>query len=281
MKKKLSIITVNYNNKAALQKTIDSVKQQTWQDFEYLIIDGASDDGSAEIVSAHKNEFTHCISEPDKGVYAAMNKGIRLATGDYLLFLNSGDCLNSKNTLQQIETYLNSEKDIYYGDANYLEKDGDVIRTYPDKLSFSFFYEHNLSHQSTFIKRSLFKDIFLYNENHKIVSDWEFFIYSICKANASYQHINIVVCKYDTAGISSLIDNHKQMHLERMQTLEHYFPLFLSDYQQIKELESKRVKQFLFIKNFKTPFKILKGIMSILMFFLPKQQHSNVNSAHD
>ncbi|GGI22895.1 glycosyltransferase family 2 protein [Pedobacter mendelii] len=270
MNKKLSIITVNYNDKAGLEKTINSVKQQTWQDFDYFIIDGGSTDGSADIVNIYKNEFAHCISEPDNGVYNAMNKGIRLATGDYLLFLNSGDSLKSYTTLQEIEVYLNNEKDIYYGDANYQEKDGDVIRTYPDKLSFSFFYKHNLSHQATFIKRNLFENIFFYNENHKIVSDWEFFIYAICKKNVTYKHINQVICNYDTQGISSIINNHELMNIERDKTLQKHFPLFIEDYRTISNLNLKRFRQFTFIKNYPFAFKILKGFMNLILMFLPK-----------
>ncbi|RZL39212.1 MAG: glycosyltransferase, partial [Pedobacter sp.] len=227
---KLSVITVNYNDKNGLQKTIESVKQQSWQNFEFIVIDGGSTDGSKEIVDQYKNLFAYFISEPDNGVYNAMNKGIKQAKGEYLIFLNSGDILNSGTTLLEIEPYLNGKKDILYGDANYQEKAGDVLRTYPDKLTFGFFLEHNLSHQAAFIKRKLFDDIFFYNENYKIASDWEFFIYAICNRNVSYEHIDLVICKYDTSGISSLTDNHKLMHRERIQTIERFFPSFVDDY---------------------------------------------------
>jgi len=270
MSKKLSIITVNYNDKNGLETTIESVINQTWQDFEFIIIDGASTDGSAALLNQYRNRLTYAISEKDNGVYNAMNKAIKVAKGDYLLFLNSGDSLNNHNILSEVQHFLDHNYGIYYGDANYLEKDGEHIRNYPEKLSFSFFLEHNLSHQASFIKRDLFNEIFLYNENYKIVSDWEFFIYAICKQNISYKHLDLVICKYDTSGISSVLDNHKLMHQERRATIEKYFPLFIDDYNSLTELKSKRFKQFTFIKSYPFAFKILKGFMNLVLVFLPK-----------
>lgn len=270
MSKKLSIITVNYNDKNGLQKTIESVINQSWLDFEFIVIDGASTDGSSDILTQYQDQLTYAISEPDHGVYNAMNKAIKIARGDYLIFLNSGDTLNDQNVLENMEKHLDQNFEIYYGDANYLEKDGECKRTYPEKLSFSFFLEHNLSHQASFIKRNLFNEIFLYNENYKIVSDWEFFIYAICKQNISYKHLDLVICKYDTSGISSVLDNHKLMHQERRATIEKYFPLFIDDYNSITELKSKRFKQFTFIKGHSIAFKILKGFMNLILAFLPK-----------
>ncbi|MBC6111026.1 glycosyltransferase family 2 protein [Pedobacter fastidiosus] len=270
MVKKLSIITVNYNDKNGLQKTIESVVNQTWKDFEFIVIDGGSKDGSAELLIQYQNRIAYGISETDSGVYNAMNKGIRKATGDYVLFLNSGDILNDPKVLEKVEQNLDCTFGIYYGDANYIEKDGEHKRTYPDQLSFSFFLDYNLSHQASFIKRNLFFDIFLYNEDYKIVSDWAFFIYAICNQNVPYKHLNLIICKYDTMGISSIIDNHKAMHEERRATIQKYFPLFIEDYNSISEIKSKRFKQFAFIKSHPIAFKILKGFMNLILAFLPK-----------
>jgi glycosyltransferase involved in cell wall biosynthesis len=267
MSKKISIITVNYNNKAGLEATIKSVINQTWQDFEFLVIDGASTDGITAVADKYQQKLSYYLSEPDFGVYNAMNKGIKKANGDYLLFLNSGDVLTAPNTLEKVQQHLNGGLGIYYGDALYLELSGEVKRTYPEKLSFSFFLEHNLSHQATFIRKKLFDEVFLYNEHYKIVSDWEFFIYAICKMNISYQHLDQVICKYDVSGISSVVANHKIMHEEREQTISKYFPLFIDDYKDIKTQKSKRFKQFLHIKNSKFGYKILKALMSILVLF--------------
>ena len=101
---KLSIITINYNNKNGLQKTIDSVISQTFKDFEWIIIDGGSTDGSKELIEKYSQHITYWVSEPDKGIYNAMNKGIKVAKGEYLFFLNSGDYLVQPNTINQIFT---------------------------------------------------------------------------------------------------------------------------------------------------------------------------------
>ncbi|MFC3561743.1 glycosyltransferase family 2 protein [Pedobacter jamesrossensis] len=270
MNKKLSIITVNYNDKAGLEKTINSVKQQTWQDFEYLIIDGGSTDGSVDIVNKYKNEFAHCISEPDNGVYNAMNKGIRLATGDYLYFLNSGDVLNDKDVLKNVIVQINNDFDIYYGDLFYREENELVYWKHPEKLSFLFFLRENINHQACFIKRNLFEKIFFYNETHKIISDWEFLIYAICKENVPYKHLKMIISIYDTTGISSSPYNRDAIHEDKTKILNRLFPLFIEDYKGISELQLKRVKQFLFIKEHKIAFKLLKGFMNLILLFLPK-----------
>lgn len=271
---KLSIVTINFNNKIGLQKTIDSVKAQTWKNFEFIVIDGGSSDGGKAILVDEQANISYSISEADNGVYNAMNKGILKATGDYVLFLNSGDSFYENNTLEKAVPHLDNNTGIYYGDAAYMEKHGEHIRTYPDKLSFRYFTEHNLSHQASFIKRALFDALFCYNENYKIASDWEFFIYAICKANVSYQHINQIICNYDTEGISSIIDNHKLMHAERAETMARYFPLFIEDYKVIEVLNSKRTRQFLAIRNNKIAFKILKGLMSILTLFIENESNN-------
>ncbi len=98
----LSIITINYNDKFGLERTIKSVQEQTFTNFEHIIIDGGSTDGSKEVIEANKNSFSYWVSEPDKGIYNAMNKGIKEAKGEYLFFLNSGDHLNGQNALDKI-----------------------------------------------------------------------------------------------------------------------------------------------------------------------------------
>ena len=105
---KISIITVNYNDREGLKKTIESVINQTWQDFEFIIIDGGSTDGSREVIEQYKDKIDYWISEPDKGIYNAMNKGIKAASGEFLLFLNSGDRLIDKNITEKVISKLES-----------------------------------------------------------------------------------------------------------------------------------------------------------------------------
>ena len=270
MSKKLSIITINYNNKAGLEKTVQSVVSQTWQDFEFIVIDGNSSDGSKDVLNAYSSFFTYAVSEPDSGIYNAMNKGIKISTGDYLMFLNSGDALIDNNILEKLNAELNGQYDIYYGDILHIDGIKQEVRTSPKNLNFAFFYEQNISHQASFIKAKLFKDIFLYNENLKIVSDWEFFTYAICKREATYKHLDSVIVTYDGTGISSNSINTPEITKERDASLHRYFPEFVKDYEYLKEIKFKKAEQFMHIKKYPIAYKILKGFMNIILLFLPK-----------
>ncbi|MHA4893635.1 glycosyltransferase family 2 protein [Pedobacter sp. PWIIR3] len=269
----LSIITINYNNRQGLEKTIESVLNQTSNDFEFIIIDGDSNDGSRQLIEENAEHFSYWVSEADTGIYNAMNKGIRKSTGDYLLFLNSGDTLHQKNTLFQAKKAMIGSADIYYGDIIYVENDVKTRRSFPNELTFSFFLEHSISHQASFIKRSLFEDVFYYNEQYSIISDWEFFIYAICKLNVRTHHLDQIISNYDTEGLSSDINNHPKMHHERNMVIEEYFSAFKEDYKDIGFLQSKRGKQLLIIKKHSFTWKLLKGFISILLIFLPKNKN--------
>jgi glycosyltransferase involved in cell wall biosynthesis len=272
---KISIITINYNNKIGLEKTLSSVLDQSFTDFEFIIVDGDSADGSKDLLASNKSKFTHCISEPDHGIYNAMNKGIRLAKGDYLLFLNSGDILHNNDVIKNVNELIRGDYDIYYGDVIHLTKE--VIREekFPDHLSFSFFYVHNLCHQASFIKRKLFYELFFYNEEFKIISDWEFFVYAICKMNVSYKHLNMFISYYDTTGISSNLENHALVLSERSISITKHFPTFIKDYNNnVADLGRKRVKQFFYIKSHPVSWRVLKTFMSVISIFLTKK-HEN------
>lgn len=272
MSNKVSIITINYNNKVGLQKTINSVINQSFKNIEFILVDGNSTDGSKELLQKNQEHFTHWISEPDHGIYHAMNKGIRIATGDYLLFLNSGDYLADEQVLDKTARTIDGTYDIYYGDIIFERTKGSSKVIFPEKLSFNFFVTDNLSHQATFIKRKLFDKFFYYNEGFRIASDWEFMIYAICKRNSSYKHLNLLVTIYDGTGLSSNSANHKILYEERSIVMNKYFPAFISDYEQLSELENKRVKQVLEIKQHALQWKTLKIFIKVVFLFLPKKR---------
>lgn len=198
---KLSIITINYNNLDGLHKTIDSIVNQTWRDFEWIVIDGGSTDGSKELIEKYQDYFAYWCSEPDNGVYNAMNKGISKAKGRYLNFMNSGDCFHNSTILEQVNSYLN-EDDIVYGDMNFLLKNGGQwIYHYPQKLSIHFLLYDSIGHQASFIRRSLF-DKDGYREDFKIVSDWQKFLKWFYEGR-SFLHIDMIVADFDASGISA------------------------------------------------------------------------------
>lgn len=225
----ISIITVNRNNREGLHKTIKSVLQQTERPYEFIVIDGASTDGSADLLKEYHEQITYSVSEPDNGIYNAMNKGVTAASGDYLLFVNSGDRLISPDALERISPYLDGT-DIISGKMKY--DNGEEM--YADKnLSLLYFFKRSLPHCSTFIKADLLKTN-PYNENLKIVSDWQFFLESIVLNNCTFSIIDEYVAIFEGGGISAR--NNYIGDAERRLVLSSLFPdRVLIDYLQFTQ----------------------------------------------
>lgn len=206
---KLSIITINRNNAAGLRKTIESVVSQTFTNFEYIVIDGASTDDSVDVIKKYAERITYWVSEPDTGIYNAMNKGILKASGEYLLFLNSGDWL-CNDVLDKI---LKNDRysDIIYGNVFVFNEEKIWEMKYPFVLSLSFFYfGGNICHQGTFIKREFLIEIGGYDECFRICADYDSYIKAILKGK-SFEHVDLFIAFYNHEGISSteriLLDN--------------------------------------------------------------------------
>ena len=267
---KFSIITINYNDKEGLTKTIESVIGQTWNDYEFLVIDGNSTDGGKEVLAQYAHKITYALSEPDSGVYNAMNKGIRAAKGDFVIFMNSGDLFHDNEVLEKANRLIAGQSDIYYGDVIVKKPHSERHKVYPDHLTFSYFYTNALCHQATFIRRQLFHAHFFYNEDYKIYSDGEFFLYTICKMDVPYKHIDLIVAIYDFTGISSN-PKYEQLHeQERMKSINKFFPQFADDYKVLSKLNAKRTKQLFHIEKYPLAWKITKGFLNFILLFIPK-----------
>jgi glycosyltransferase involved in cell wall biosynthesis len=212
---RLSIITINKNNAAGLEKTIQSVVAQTFDDFEYIVIDGNSNDGSVEIIKKYADNLDYCISENDSGIYNAMNKGIRKAQGDFCLFLNSGDYLIKQETLAEMfaEIAFSDEADIYYSNCRI---DGGRYDKFPLSMDVFFFIQENISHQNSIIRRSLFLMHGFYNEAYTIVSDWEFYLKEIYLYKSSFIYIKTDIAVYDLHGISFTMANQRENEKEKV-----------------------------------------------------------------
>ena len=225
----ISIITINFNDVAGLQKTISSVQNQTYSNFEHIIIDGNSTDGSKETIEKHKDSFAYWLSEPDSGIYNAMNKGIAKAKGEYVFFLNSGDEFVNSKALPSIVQNLSGE-DIIYFNINQVDENNQVkLKRVPSELSFSYLYHDLPPHQSTFIKKKLFNDYGNYDESLKIVADWKFLILALLKYNATYKHVDKVFTNFYLGGVSSNSESFKLMQAEREIVLNKEFPILLND----------------------------------------------------
>jgi glycosyltransferase involved in cell wall biosynthesis len=213
----LSIITINLNNAAGLKKTIESVVGQTFKDYEYIVIDGGSTDGSVEVMNAHKGELKESISEKDSGIYNAMNKGIRFATGEYCLFLNSGDYLYKKDVLENVFKAMDKEG-IVYGDMIFEKPDGTKeVGKMPDTVTLEYMVKDTIWHPVSFIKRELFTKYGGFKEDLKIASDYDFFLKTILFKNVSTKHLPLIVSVYPFDGISSQEGNFELIKRERRQ----------------------------------------------------------------
>ena len=233
---KYSIITVNYNNCEGLRRTIESVINQTFRDFEFIVIDGGSSDGSVDILKAYNESITYWMSEPDGGIYQGMNKGIAHATGHYLNFMNSGDCFYDSYSLEQVDSYA-SDADIITGrDYHYNEeKKAGHASVQPSRLSMITFFNATLDHQSTFIRRSLFEGS-PYREDYRMVSDWIFFTQKIVSEGKRVQLIPLIVCRREEGGISE--QQYERNRTEINRWLHEYLPKGIyDDYATLSKLD--------------------------------------------
>jgi glycosyltransferase involved in cell wall biosynthesis len=213
---KLSIITVNLNNKAGLADTAQSVVAQTWIDYEWLIIDGGSTDGSVEVIKEYADKtdkLVYWCSEPDGGIYQGMNKGIEKASGEYCWFLNSGDYAYKNTTLAEI--FANKfDEDIVYGDIcikypGVLCLPNKVVRTNKRNVHSPANWVDcpAIYHQASFIKSDLFTKQGGYKTIFKLANDTEFAMNAIFNNYATTKYINSVFAVFDTCGIGSSINN--------------------------------------------------------------------------
>lgn len=211
---KLSIITINYNNAAGLKKTLDSVASQTYTDFEHIIVDGASTDGGVEIICEYEQSLVSnlsplasrlkWISEKDTGIYNAMNKGVRLARGEYTLMLNSGDFLVDEHVIENVIPLLDSTDIIQ----------GNTIEEYPNKtmrnrgygksdIDFFDVMKGHFLHQAAFCRRDLFDRYGMFDESYRIIGDTKFFMICLGKEDASFKYIDLDISNYDMTGITA------------------------------------------------------------------------------
>ena len=211
---KLSIITINKNNLIGLQKTVQSILDQSSTPFEHIIIDGNSDDGSTFFLESLNYPYLYWISELDSGIYDAMNKGIQSAQGTHLLFLNSGDFLANNHVISHLMENLSLRKChscIYYG---YMRRGTELkfseVRV-PNGLPIAYLIENSLPHPATIIPRALFLRYGVYDDKLKIVSDWKFFIQCYFK-RVCFRPLDFVISYFDTNGVSS---NNIALHAER------------------------------------------------------------------
>lgn len=240
---KLSIVTINRNNAAGLEKTMRSVADQTFKEYEYIVVDGSSSDGSVEVINKLESEFAHLkwVSEPDTGIYDAMNKGIRMASGDYIQILNSADCLAAPDVTERMLAALEKAA---YPTILY----GNMVKCFPDghfvidkgfageEITMLGMYSGTLNHDPAYIRRDLFEKYGYYDETLKIVSDWKWYLQAIILGGEKPQYVDMDVTWFDMTGISENANSKAVIREERGKVLEELVPsVYLRDYQQYAE----------------------------------------------
>ena len=233
----LSIITITYNAEQYLERTIQSIINQSDQNFEYLIIDGKSKDGTLQIAEKYKNRVDKLISEPDKGLYDAMKKGLKNATGDFVWFMNAGDEINDNQAVEKIYKAISDKTDVLYGDTFFVNNDGNIqgLRSeitphhLPKNLKWQDMKLGMLVCHQAFIARKSIAPFYMEN-NLSADVDWE--ITCLKRAN-EVKYLDFVVAKYLTGGISN--KQLKRSLLDRYEVLKKHFGLMgaLSAHSQI------------------------------------------------
>lgn len=264
-----SIITVNRNNAQGLEKTIESVIKQTYSNIEFIIIDGKSEDESIAKIKQHEDRIFFWISEEDTGIYNAMNKGIKKASGKYCLFLNSGDYLYDNNILKEIVD-LNYAEDIISG--NVIKYSGSHFneeafsRIKHSSISLFDLYSNSLNHQATFIRRELFNKYGLYEEKYAVISDWVFMLKTIILNNVTYKYLNKTISYYSEGGISNGKTNY--FIEERIPALSELFPARI-----VIDYEVNFNKDFLKIYNRLKKYKLCYFILRSLNYLVLKYEN--------
>lgn len=228
---KVSIITINYNNIDGLKLTFKSVVHQTYLDREFIVIDGGSTDGAKDLLLSHSEEMTYWCSERDGGLYDAMNKGIRLSTGDYIVFMNSGDCFFNDNVLSDIFGMDEYSEDVLYGSTVYSYGTKGVVR-HPRNLDV-LNSELPWCHQSTFIRGDVMRER-LYDTRFRIIADYDFF-YKLWKDHKSFRRINKIVAIYDTTGMSADRTRSIEMYKEKCMIHGEKFSMYAYHQKQLRQ----------------------------------------------
>ncbi len=219
----LSVITVVYNNAEHIERTLLSVINQTYDHIEYIVIDGGSTDGTLAIIKKYASSIQRLVSEPDKGIYDAMNKGLALATGDYVLFMNSGDEIYAADTVASVFATA-PDADIYYGETEMINAQGESLgqRRHKAPARFTwrdFKYGMSISHQAIYIRRSLAQP---YAPEYQLSADIDW-ILQAAKQAKKIVNVHRYVAKYLVGGMSKA--KHKQSLLERFAIMRKYYGL--------------------------------------------------------
>lgn len=232
-----SIITVCYNEQKNIKTTCESVCGQTFSDFEWIVIDGGSTDGTLEIFAEYRDRIDVLVSESDDGIYNAMNKGIGRASGEYVVFMNGGDRFADQEVLASVAAV--PRRDIIFGDLG-LEGTDDEVKKYPDTLRKNYLLKEMMPHQASFFRRALFGKYGLLDESFKIAADYDLFVRLIHIGKVSYHHIPQTLAVFDETGVSSDPKMRALRKRENHRVRMKYFPRYRLSFKALRQLIRNR-----------------------------------------
>lgn len=229
MELKISIITVCYNCEKTIEQTINSVLNQTYRNIEYIIVDGDSKDETKNIIGKYKKDLDIYISEPDKGIYDAMNKGVSLCSGDIIYFINSGDTLCTNNTISDVMEQITAfhEMDIFYGDILYYNEEKKFKK---QNYGINGIIAKGINHQSLFSRRNVFLLGNFFNTNYKIYADYDWLLNLLVNKKTKYKYLPIPIANYLMGGVSDR--EGRKFQYER----DEIFLKYLSNYEMLKTM---------------------------------------------
>lgn len=280
---KLSIITINYNNAAGLKKTLDSVAIQTYTDFEHIIVDGASSDGSVDVIREYEQSLAFnlsplasrlkWISEKDTGIYNAMNKGICMATGEYLLFLNSGDYLVDESVIENALSLLDGT-DIVQGNT-IEELQGKVYRNRgygKSEIDLFDVMKGYFLHQASFCRKKMFENYGMYDESYRIAGDTKFFMNCLGCNNATFKYVDIDITNYDVTGISTRHSTLQKIEADRI-----YIELFSKRMVSFFYANSKKISLYDYLHNHKWIWYMVMILVHVCNFFYKSEKNNSIS----
>lgn len=233
-----SIITICYNEARNIAPTCQSIVDQRHGNFEWIVVDGASTDGTLEILDQYREHITSIVSEHDNGIYDAMNKGIRLSRGEYVVFMNGGDRFSSPDVLDLVSRAPKTK--LIYGQLE-LDETGGVLLSQPEKIGREYLLTHMLHHQAAFFHQSLFKKYGLYDTQYRIAGDYDFFIRILANDPVSHHYIARPFAVFDCTGISCSKHHRQLRKRENHQIRMMYFPEYRGSARALRQI----IRQFI------------------------------------
>lgn len=260
---KISIITVCLNAEDTIEETILNIQNQTYKDIEHIIIDGNSADKTLEIINKHKEKIAVVVSEKDNGPYDAMNKGIKKATGDFIIFMNANDTFYENSVIEKVVEILkkNPERLVLFGDVNRICWDGKTsyLEKYGHIKDIFYFINNNICHQSIFYHKSLLENFDGYSKEYKIYADWDLNIKCFCKEKIPAVYLPITISNFLMGGMCT-DSKYKKIYRKEIASLNKKHYSFLNPIIQFDKFLMNYFRSIYKLTPTRPIFKVLNRI---------------------